>query len=81
MKNFISPTYKHNNLGMLAIGTILALIVSSQIITQAILLPASRKHPGSQVGESTAGLSQKITQTSRVHPSQVGHFGRITAGD
>ena len=62
MKNFISPTYKHKNLGILAIGTIIALIVSSQVITQAILHRQAEDARVLKWANQLPALSQKITQ-------------------
>ena len=62
MKNFISPTYKHKNLGILAIGTIIVLIVSSQVITQAILCQQAEDARVLKWANRLPTLSQKITQ-------------------
>ena len=62
MKNFISPTYKHKNLGILAIGTIIVLIVSSQVITQAILYQQAEDARVLKWANHLPTLSQKITQ-------------------
>lgn len=62
MRNFISPTYKHKNLGILAIGTIIVLIVSSQIITQAILHRQAEDARVLKWANRLPTLSQKITQ-------------------
>ena len=62
MKNFISPTYKHRNLGILAIGTIIVLIVSSLIITQAILYQQAEDARALKWANRLPTLSQKITQ-------------------
>ena len=37
MKNFISPSKKHKNLSLLAVGTILALVIATQVIVQVIV--------------------------------------------
>ena len=37
MKNFISPSKKHKNLSLLAVGTILALVLATQVIVQIIV--------------------------------------------
>ena len=62
MKNFISPTYKHKNLGILAIGTIIALIVSAQIITQAILYQQAEDTRALKWAHRLPALNQKITK-------------------
>ncbi len=64
MKNFISPTYKHNKLGMLAIGTIIVLIVSSQVITQAIYFQQAKSARVLKWANRLPVLNQKITQLS-----------------
>lgn len=64
MKNFISPTYKHNKLGMLAIGTITVLIVSSQVITQAIYFQQAESARVLKWANRLPTLNQKITQLS-----------------
>lgn len=64
MKNFISPTYKHKNLGMLAIGTILALIIASQIVTQTILYREAEDARVLQAAQQLPTLSQRITKLS-----------------
>lgn len=64
MKNFISPTYKHNKLGMLAIGTIIVLIVSSQVITQAIYFQQAKSARVLKWANRLPALNQKITQLS-----------------
>lgn len=62
MKNFISPTCKHNKLGVLAIGTIIVLIVSSQFITQAIFLQQAENARVLKWANQLPTLNQKITQ-------------------
>ena len=62
MKNFISPTYKHKNLGILAIGTILALIVSSQIVTLSTLHQQAENMRVLKWANRLPTLSQKITK-------------------
>ena len=37
MKNFISPSKKHKNLSLLAVGTILVLVIATQVIVQVIV--------------------------------------------
>ncbi|MGB3850939.1 MAG: ATP-binding protein [Tunicatimonas sp.] len=64
MKNFISPTYKHNKLGVLAIGTIIVLIVSSQIITQAIYYQQAKNARVLKWANRLPALNQEITQLS-----------------
>ncbi len=64
MKNFISPTYNHHKLGMLAIGTIIVLIVSSQVITQAIYYQQAKSARVLKWANRLPILNQKITQLS-----------------
>ena len=64
MKNFISPTYKHKNLGILAIGTILVLIISTQVITQAILYQQAENDRLMAEVSQLPALGQKISQAA-----------------
>ena len=62
MKNFISPAYKHKNLGILAIGTILVLIISTQVITQTLLHQQTENTRVLRWANRLPSLSQKITR-------------------
>ncbi len=62
MKNFISPTYKQKNLGILAIGTILVLIVSTQIITQSILHQQAENTRILKWAHRLPALSQRVSR-------------------
>lgn len=73
MKNFISPAYKHKNLGILAIGTILALIVSSQIITQAILYQQAENTRVLKWANQLPTLGQKISKLVVSIQTKSGH--------
>ncbi len=64
MKNFISPMYNHNKLGMLAIGTIIVLIVSSQVITQAIYYQQAKSARVLKWANHLPALNQEINQLS-----------------
>ena len=79
MKNFISPIYNHRNLGILAIGTVIVLIVSSQIITQAILYQQAEDARGLKWANQLSTLSQKITHLSVSIQTKQGELDALLA--